>query len=240
MDNDVIKVALLTDSSTVDGMITALLDAGRFNIKSLHSGEAYFFQKLIEYKPQLIFIRAMLSNMDGLSLCDRIRSHHNLREARLIFISTDQLNRESAIDHRANDFLQVPFSRSDIESVVAPLLEKKIKLLLVDDSKVSRKLIKPALEMENYDVIEAGNGEEALKLIRSINIDIIVSDVEMPVLDGVTLCRIIRQQEKLSTPILLLSSLNTDKAIMGGFNAGADDYIIKSDHSATHKIVLPE
>jgi len=240
MDNDVIKVALLTDSSTVDGMITALLDPVHFNIKSLHSAEAYFFQKLVAYKPQLIFIRAMLSCMDGLSMCDRIRSHNDLRDARLVFISTNHLNRESAIDHRANEFLQVPFSRADIEAVIAPLLEKKIRLLLVDDSKVSRQSIKPTLEMEGYHVIEASDGEEALKLIRSVDIDIIVSDVEMPVLDGVTLCRIIRQQEKLSTPILLLSSLNTDKAIMGGFNAGADDYIIKSDHSKTHNIVLPE
>ncbi|MCU7820068.1 MAG: response regulator, partial [gamma proteobacterium symbiont of Lucinoma myriamae] len=101
-------------------------------------------------------------------------------------------------------------------------------------------MVKPSLEMEGYEVIEAGNGEDALKVVRTTDIDIIVSDVDMPVLDGVTLCRIIRQQEKLSTPILLLSSLQTDKAIINGFNAGADDYIIKSDHSATHKVVVPE
>ncbi|MCU7968318.1 MAG: response regulator, partial [gamma proteobacterium symbiont of Bathyaustriella thionipta] len=239
MDKHVINVVLITDSSTIDGLLTSLLDE-RFNVKALHSSEPYFFPQLINYKPKLIFIRAMLSKMNGLYVCDRIRSHPELCKARLVFISTDTLNRESAIDHRANEFLQVPFTRDDISRVIDPLLEIKPKLLLVDDSKTCRRLVKPSLEQEGYEVIEAGNGEDALKAIREMNIDIIVSDVDMPVIDGVTLCRIIRQQEKLSIPILLLSSLQTDKAIIGGFNAGADDYIIKSDHSATHKVVVPE
>ncbi len=240
MDDYMIKVALLTDSSTVDGLISSLLDDERFCKKIIHSTAVDFFQQLIDYKPDLLFIRAMLSNMDGLSVCDSIRSHPSLRNARLVFISTNTLNREYAIDHRANTFLKVPFSRDDLYQVIQPLFDHKPKLLLVDDSKTCRSLVKPYLEQEGYEVIEAENGENALKIIREDKIDIIVSDVEMPVLDGITLCRIIRQQEKLSTPVLLLSSQQTDKAIIGGFNAGADDYIIKSDHSATHKVVIPE
>ncbi|WP_198264222.1 response regulator [sulfur-oxidizing endosymbiont of Gigantopelta aegis] len=240
MDNHTINAVLLTDSSTIDGLITSLLDGHRFKIKAINSVEADYFQQIVDAKPELIFIRAMLANLDGLSVCDRIRSHPKLCQARLIFISSDTLNREHAIDHRANKFLQLPFSRQDLSQAITPLFEQKTKLLLVDDSKTCRRLIKPSLEQEGYEVIEAGNGEQALKIIRSTNIDIIVSDVEMPVLDGITLCRIIRQQEKLSTPVLLLSSQQTDKAIISGFNAGADDYIIKSDHSATRKIVVPE
>ncbi|MCU7799048.1 MAG: response regulator [gamma proteobacterium symbiont of Lucinoma myriamae] len=129
MDKYVINTVLLTDSSTIDGLIISLLDDQRFNVASIHSSEPYFFKKLIDYKPQLIFIRAMLSNLDGLSVCDRIRSHPALRKARLVFISTDTLNRESAINHRANDFLKVPFSRQDLSKIVDPLLEKKIRLL---------------------------------------------------------------------------------------------------------------
>ncbi len=240
MDNRTINAVLLTDSSTIDGLIASLLDGARFKIKAIHSSEADYFQQIIDCKPDLIFIRAMLANIDGLSVCDRIRSHPSLGQARLVFISSDTLNRENAIDHRANKFLKVPFSRQDLSKVIAPLLQEKTRLLLVDDSKTCRRLIKPSLEQEGYEVIEADNGEQALKIIRSSVIDIIVSDVEMPVLDGITLCRIIRQQEKLSTPVLLLSSQQTDKAITSGFNAGADDYIIKSDHSATRKVVVPE
>ncbi len=240
MDNHIINAVLLTDSSTIDGLISSLLDSDRFKIKAIHSSEDDYFQKILDCHPDLIFIRAMLSNMDGLSVCDRIRSHPSLSQARLIFISSNTVNREHAIDHRANKFLQLPFSRQDLNQVISPLFEQNTQLLLVDDSKTCRRLIKPFLEQEGYDVIEADNGEQALKLIRSKKVDVIVSDVEMPVLDGITLCRIIRQQDHLSTPVLLLSSQQTDKAILSGFSAGADDYIIKSDHSATRKVVVPE
>ncbi len=240
MDNNIINAVLLTDSSTIDGLIASLLDRDRFKIKAIHSSEDDYFQKILDCHPELIFIRGMLTNMDGLSVCDRIRSHPSLSQARLVFISSNTHNREHAIDHRANKFLQLPFSRHDLNQVINPLFEQKTKLLLVDDSKTCRRLIKPFLEQEGYDVFEADNGEHALKIIRSTNIDIIVSDVEMPILDGITLCRIIRQQDKLSTPVLLLSSQQTDKAILSGFSAGADDYIIKSDHSATRKVVVPE
>jgi len=240
MHNNKINAILLTDSSTIDGLITSLLDAERFTTKIIHSGEANYFQQIMDSKPELIFVRAMLSHVDGLSLCERIRLHPKLNQARLVFISSDTLNREQAINLRANKFLKLPFSREDLSQVVEPLFKEKYKLLLVDDSKTCRKLIKPALEQEGYEVIEANNGEQALKIIRKQKIDIIISDVDMPILDGITLCRIIRQQEKLGTPVLLLSSQQTDKAILSGFNAGADDYIIKSDHSATRKVVVPE
>ncbi|MDX2503577.1 MAG: response regulator [Gammaproteobacteria bacterium] len=239
MDNT-INVILLTDSSTIDGLITSLLDSERFTIKAVHSSDPNYFQLILDSKPELIFIRAMLSHVDGLSLCDRIRSHPALNKARLVFMSSDTQNREFAIDHRANKFLKLPFSRQDLSQAVNPLFEEKAKLLLVDDSKTCRKLIKPSLEQEGFEVIEAENGEQALKIIRNSKIDIIISDVDMPILDGITLCRIIRQQEKLDTPVLLLSSQQTDKAIISGFNAGADDYIIKSDRSATRKVVVPE
>ncbi len=241
MDNKIKKaVVLLTDSSTIDGLISSLLDTDKFSIKAIHSNETDYFKQILKYKPDLIFIRAMLSKIDGLSLCDQIRAHPDLKKTRLIFISSNTINREQAIDHRANKFLKVPFSKQELEQVLNPLFKEKKRLLLVDDSKTSRKLILPALEQEGYEVIEATNGEEALKIIRSQKIDLIISDVEMPLIDGITLCRIIRQQDNLTIPVLLLSSQQTDQAIISGFNAGADDYIIKSDHSTTRKVVMPE
>jgi len=240
MEKNKLNAVLLTDSSTIDGLITSLLDVERFTIQAIHSSAANFFQRVLDSRPDLIFIRAMLTNLEGLSVLDRIRTHPELKHTRLVFISSDTVNREHAFNHRANKFLKLPFSRQDLNQAIDTLFEEKIKLLLVDDSRTCRRLVKPSLEQEGYEVIEADNGEQALKLIRENKIDLIVSDVDMPIIDGITLCRIIRQQEKLSTPVLLLSSQQTDKAIISGFNAGADDYIIKSDHSATRKVVVPE
>ena len=114
MHNNKINAILLTDSSTIDGLITSLLDAERFTTKIIHSGEASYFQQIMDSKPELIFVRAMLSHVDGLSLCERIRLHPKLNQARLVFISSDTLNREQAINLRANKFLKLPFSREDL------------------------------------------------------------------------------------------------------------------------------
>ncbi len=240
MDNKIINAILLTDSSTIDGLISSLLDPQHYRLKAIHSDKAGYFQQILQFKPDLIFIRAMLSKIDGLSVCDKIRSHPALKKTRLIFISSNAKNREQAIDHRANKFLEMPFTRQELEQVLSPLFEENPRLLLVDDSKTCRELVRPSLEQEGYTVLEAENGEEALKIIRKQPLDLIISDVEMPHIDGITLCRIIRQQEKLTIPVLLLSSQQTDQAIISGFNAGADDYIIKSDHSTTRKVVIPE
>ena len=109
MDNHTINTVLLTDSSTIDGLITSLLDRERFKIKAIHSSEADYFQQILDCRPELIFIRGMLSTMDGLTVCERIRYHPLLSQAHLVFISSDTLNREYAIEHRAHKFLQLPF-----------------------------------------------------------------------------------------------------------------------------------
>ncbi len=240
MDKIIIKAILLTDSSTINSLIKSRLDSRRYAIKVINSTDPEFFEAIVKFQPDLIFIRSMLTSMDGLELCDQIRSHSILGLTRLVFISSNEINREQAIDRRANKFLMLPFSKQELVRVVNPLFIQSSIILLVDDSMTCRRLLRSALERESYQVLEAADGEEALGIIRNKKIDIIVCDIDMPRLDGITLCRIVRQQEKLSTPVLLLSSKHTDKAIVSGFDAGADDYIIKSDYAATRKIVVPE
>jgi DNA-binding response OmpR family regulator len=240
VDKIIIKAILLTDSSTINSLIKSRMDSKRFAIKVINSTEPHFFDNIVNIQPDLIFIRSMLACTDGLELCDRIRSHPALRLTRLIFISSNEVNREQAIDRRANKFLMLPFSKQELVRVVNPLFTELSKILLVDDSMTCRRLIRPSMEQEGYRVMEAGDGEEALEIIRKKKVDLIICDIDMPRMDGITLCRIVRQQEKLTMPVLLLSSKHTDKAIISGFNAGADDYIIKSDYSATRKIVIPE
>ena len=82
MDNNIKNAILLTDSSTIDGLITSLLDGNRFKITIIHSDEPDYFQHIIDCKPELIFIRAMLANIDGLAVCDQIRAHPDLNQAR--------------------------------------------------------------------------------------------------------------------------------------------------------------
>ena len=102
-------------------------------------------------------------------------------------------------------------------------LEKKI--LVVDDEKEIRNLLDIYLSNEGYKVVKASDGEEALNILESDNIQLIVLDIMMPKMDGIEVCRKVR--EKLSIPILMLSAKSEDIDKIQGIMTGADDYMTK-------------
>jgi len=101
--------------------------------------------------------------------------------------------------------------------------------MVVDDSPTMRQLIKQALAPEGYAVIEAGNGLEALdRALSDEPPDLITLDIEMPEMDGITMCRNIRKVLHLDDlPIIFLTSIANQQQLPKVFQAGATDYLIK-------------
>lgn len=99
------------------------------------------------------------------------------------------------------------------------------KILVVDDEPLYIRLLKVNLEAEGYDVSTAVNGEEALESLSVEMPDLIIMDVIMPKLDGVTACMRIRQFSNV--PIILLTALGEEHDRVNGLNIGADDYVVK-------------
>ena len=99
------------------------------------------------------------------------------------------------------------------------------KILVVDDEPLYLRLLKVNLEAEGYEVITAYNGEEALETLSQIKPDLIILDVMMPKLDGITTCVRIRQFSNV--PIILLTALGEEQDRVNGLNIGADDYVVK-------------
>ena len=102
-----------------------------------------------------------------------------------------------------------------------------IKILVVDDEARMRKLVKDFLMKKGYDVIEAENGEEALKVFEENEnkINLILLDVMMPKLDGWSVLRQIRQSSKV--PIIMLTARGEEQDELFGFELGVDEYISK-------------
>lgn len=103
-----------------------------------------------------------------------------------------------------------------------------IKILVVDDDPDIRDVLKLTLSEENYEVIEAHDGEEAIKIITSKPLDIVILDYKMPKMDGRAVCRQIKKDILLRhLPIIMLTGRGdvTDK--VDGIDAGADDYMVK-------------
>ena len=100
------------------------------------------------------------------------------------------------------------------------------KILIADDESRLRKLVRDYLTRENYDVIEAADGEEALELFyREPKIDLIILDIMMPKHHGYEVCKEIRQTSKV--PILMLTAKGEEADVLQGFDIGADEYITK-------------
>lgn len=101
------------------------------------------------------------------------------------------------------------------------------RVLIVDDDRRILNLLVEILEAEDYDVRPATDGRAALELIGSFEPDVIISDVVMPVMGGLELCRKLKNDPRLSTiPVMLISGLRkSDADNLEGLNAGADDYL---------------
>ncbi len=102
----------------------------------------------------------------------------------------------------------------------------KLKILVVDDEARMRKLVKDFLVRNGYEVLEAGDGAEAIDVFFSTpNIALIILDVMMPKMDGWEVCREIRRESRV--PIIMLTAKTDERDEQLGFDLGVDDYISK-------------
>ena len=101
-----------------------------------------------------------------------------------------------------------------------------LKILVVDDESRMRKLVKDFLTKKNFQVLEAGDGEEAMDIIyKEKDIALLILDVMMPKMDGWEVCREIRKNSKV--PIIMLTARGDERDELLGFELGVDEYISK-------------
>ena len=102
----------------------------------------------------------------------------------------------------------------------------KLKILVVDDESRMRKLVRDFLVRQDFDVIEAGDGEEALDLFyKDKSIALIILDVMMPKMNGWEVCQEVRETSKV--PIIMLTAKSEESDELMGFDLGVDEYIAK-------------
>lgn len=103
---------------------------------------------------------------------------------------------------------------------------ERLKILVVDDESRMRKLVRDFLVKAGYDVLEAGDGEEALDIFfKQKDIALVVLDVMMPKLDGFQVCRELRAYSKV--PVIMLTARGDEQDELKGFELGVDEYVSK-------------
>lgn len=107
--------------------------------------------------------------------------------------------------------------------------KQKIPLILVvDDFKATQFMVKKILSKHHYEVIGASNGEEALALFLANAPDVVLMDIEMPVMDGLTACKKLKKLPGgYETPVLIFTGMEDEAAVERAFEAGSDDFISK-------------
>lgn len=105
---------------------------------------------------------------------------------------------------------------------------RKLTTLVVDDSVSMRKLISFTLKQAGYEVIEEANGQEALARMDGSRVDLVITDLNMPVMDGISFIRAVRSRWKSRfTPILMLTTESQESKKREGQAAGATGWIVK-------------
>ena len=103
-----------------------------------------------------------------------------------------------------------------------------VRILVVDDDADIRDVLKLTLSEENYEILEAGDGEEALKIINSKPLDLVLLDYKIPKIDGREVCRQVKKDLLLRhLPIIMVTGKGDISDKVGGIDAGADDYVVK-------------
>ena len=125
-------------------------------------------------------------------------------------------------------------------SVQATATAKKVtaprrKLLVVDDSMTTRSLLKSILQSAGHEVIIAVDGQNAWEKLQREEVEMVVTDVDMPIMDGFGLTKQIRDSERFrDLPVVLVTSRDSDEDKARGVEAGADAYVVKSAFDQTN------
>ena len=101
-------------------------------------------------------------------------------------------------------------------------------ILVVDDSDTVRKLLRTALKSDGYNVIECSNGKEGLDALQASDVHIIISDVNMPEMDGISFARTVKNDpDHRFTPIIMLTTESEEEMKMQGMAAGVRAWLVK-------------
>jgi DNA-binding response OmpR family regulator len=109
-----------------------------------------------------------------------------------------------------------------------PAQRRQIRILLADDDDTIVTIVQTALRLDGFEVVRTHDGEEALRFGREQEFDLVLLDVEMPLLDGFAVCRELRADPRLAAlPILMLTAQRDREGLLTGFAQGATDYLVK-------------
>ncbi len=229
-------------------MMVALVDVEPGNIFALHNSfarlgyevipEAFSpdsFHALMERNPDFLVIDLSMRKEEKFKALRDIRTDYPMDGFMALALvgKLTPADKESAANAGITEFAPVTASPKNIARYVQGIFEsvereRAGKLLLVDDSPTVLRLMSHFLENEGYETYLAQSGEEALKMLEKITPDMVLTDLHMPGMSGIALCRAIKQLPKTrNVPVVLVTTAKAIARLKEALDSGASDYILK-------------
>lgn len=180
-----------------------------------------------ETQPDVVLFAPVVGGVTAMRALEAAREA-GVAPERAVYLGLDVASCEEA--RRVGFFraLQIPFQTQELLATIESSARGKLRVLLADDSDLIHRHTVPLLTAAGYDVTEAWDGQEALDILTKEPPDLLLTDVEMPNMDGYTLCRTVKSDEKTADiPVVICSSLGETADLERGFDAGADEYLVK-------------
>jgi DNA-binding response OmpR family regulator len=102
-----------------------------------------------------------------------------------------------------------------------------MKVLIVEDDSMTRKALEHRMKLDGYDVVVASDGKQGAELLQVQKFDVLLTDLHMPNFSGLDLIKHVRNQLKLTLPIIMVTRVGLEETVLNAFELGADDYITK-------------
>jgi len=219
------QVGLLTPPGVLRDFVARALAPAGHELVTAPNADA--LRNLIGDEPEVVLFAPSVANGSGIEALGVARKL-GLKPLRSIYLGLDGSDCNEALGAGFTRALSVPFQGRELLEAVESSGRAALTVLLVDDSDLIHRHTRPILQAEGYQVVDAWDGEQALALCEQQRFDLILTDVEMPKMDGWELCRRVKAEAKTQhIPVVICSSLGEASDLERGFDLGADEYLVK-------------
>jgi DNA-binding response OmpR family regulator len=219
------QVGLVTPPGVLGEFVARALEPAGHRLAVAPDLEALLEQA--DEAPKVVIFAPVVDGVPAAEMLERARAR-GLAPEKAIYLGLDVQACEAARQAGFFGAFELPFQARELLGAIESSARGRLRVLLADDSELIHKHTLPLLEAAGYEVSEAWDGAQALEMLRADPPDLLLTDVEMPKLDGFALCKTVKQDEATaSIPVVICSSLGEAADLEKGFDSGADDYMVK-------------
>gem|GEM_PF-317525 len=228
------KILIIDDTKTIHEYIKNILKEEPYDLAHGYNGKQGI-EVLARFKPDLVITDIEMPEMNGYDVCSWIKNSQEWRHLPVIISSTlsQGFEIDRGFDVGADDYMVKPVDPDELVAKLKSMLFSELKrqreyVLAVDDSKVILSLIGNALEQQGFRVATANDGEEGLRVAKSVKPSLVITDCEMPGLNGRDLTRGLKSLADFKhVPVIMLTAKETAVEKAKARKAGVSEFVSK-------------